>query len=390
MRASVRLGRIAGIRVGLNFSVLVIVVIITVALAVGQFPAVFPGRSVALYVVSALGAAVLFLASLLAHEMAHAVVARRNGIEVEGIVLWLFGGVAELKTEARSPGADFRVAVVGPLMSMALALLFGGVATALAAGGTMSLAAGVFAYLAVANALLAVFNLFPAAPLDGGRILRAALWAWRHDRSRASFIAARAGRAFGYLLVVLGMVQVVSGWGYGGLWLALIGLFVVNAAAAEEQGSRLSKALEGIRVGEVMTANPITADGHQPLNQFVTETVWSQRHSTYPLVDREGRLTGLATLDGIRDAPDERRGQLRLADVARSPDEVPTSTPDEPLTELLPRMAGTSDGRVVVVDGQRRVVGIVSPSDVNRAQELRKLRHWGRYDGLRGLSARPR
>jgi len=384
MRESVRLGTIAGVRIGLNFSVLVIVVILTVGLAIGRFPAAFPGRSVAAYITASVVAAVLFLASLLAHELAHAVVAKRNGIGVEGIVLWLFGGVAQLESEPRSPGADFRVAVVGPLTSLAVGAVFGGVAAAMTAGGPMGLGAGVFVYLAVVNVLLAVFNLFPAAPLDGGRVLRAALWAWRHDRLQAAVIAARAGRVFGYVLIILGIVQTGAGLGFGGLWLVLIGLFLVNAATAEEQTSRLSQAMHGMLVREVMTARPVTADPDQTLLRFVTETVWTDRHSTYPLVDSDGRLTGLATLNRIRSAPDERRNELTLADVACRPDEVPTGRPDEPLVELLPRMTGCSDGRAVIVDDDNRVVGIVSPTDVSRAIQLSGFRGWKPYDGLRG------
>jgi Zn-dependent protease/CBS domain-containing protein len=384
MRESVRLGRIAGVRIGLNLSVLVIVVVVAASLAIGRFPSAFPGRSGAAYATASVIAAVLFLASLLAHELAHAVVAKRNGIGVESITLWLFGGVAQLESEPRSPGADFRVAVVGPLTSLVVGVVFGGVALALTAGGSMGLAAGVFAYLAGVNVVLAVFNLFPAAPLDGGRVLRAGLWAWRHDRLRAAVIAARAGRVFGFVLVGLGILQTGAGLGFGGLWLVLIGLFLVNAATAEEQASRLSQATHGMRVRDVMTARPVTAEPDQTLIQFVTETVWTHRHSTYPLIDSDGRLTGLATLNRVRDAPDERRHELTLADIACRADDVPTAHPDEPLDELLPRMAGCSDGRAVVVDDSHRVIGIVSPSDVVRSVHLSGLRGWGPYGDLRG------
>lgn len=298
MRESVRLGTIAGVRVGLNFSVLVILAILVVGLAAGRFPAVFPGHTVIAYVVAAGAAAVLFFASLLAHELAHAVLARRNGIDVEGIVLWLFGGVAQLKGEPRSPGADFRIAAVGPLTSLVVAVIFGAVAAVLVTVQAPALVVGIFSYLAGVNVLLAVFNLVPAAPLDGGRILRAALWAWRHDRVRAAVTAARAGRVFGYILVALGVLQVVAGRGIGGLWLVLIGVFLVNAAMAEEQQSRLSETLHGVRVRGVMSPRPVTADPHQTLEAFIAETALTYRHSTYPLVDSEGRLTGLVTSTG--------------------------------------------------------------------------------------------
>lgn len=391
MRESVRLGTIAGVRVGLNFSVLVILAIIVVGLAAGRFPAVFPGHTVVAYIAAAGVAAILFFVSLLAHELAHAVLARRNGIDVEGIVLWLFGGVAQLKGEPRSPGADFRIAAVGPLTSVVVAVIFGAVAAVLVTVQTPGLVVGIFSYLAFVNVLLAVFNLVPAAPLDGGRILRAALWAWRHDRVRAAVTAARAGRVFGYILVALGVLQVVVGRGIGGLWLALIGLFLVNAAMAEEQQSQLSETLHGVRVRDVMSPRPIIADPNQTLEAFITETAWTHPHSTYPLVDGEGRLTGLVTLNRVRAAPADRRAELTLSEIACPPRELPIATPEERLVELLPRLAGCSDGRAVVVDDQQRVIGIVSPSDVSRAIQLRDLRPFDPYQGPRGadLSALP-
>ena len=182
MRPSIPLGRIAGIKVGINVSVFLIVVILVGGLTTGQLPAAFPDRSITAYVIAAIIAAVLFLASLLAHELAHSLVARRNGIEVESIVLWLLGGVAQLRGEARTPGADFRIAIVGPLTSLGLAIGFGLATAGLGLLGVTGLPTGVLAYLAATNAMLAVFNLIPAAPLDGGRVLRAALWRWRGER----------------------------------------------------------------------------------------------------------------------------------------------------------------------------------------------------------------
>src|SRR5918999_6425907 len=181
MRASISLGRIAGIRVGINASVFVIVAILVFGLATGQLPAAYPDRSVAAYVAAAIVGAVLFLASLLAHELAHAVTARRNGIEVDSIVLWLLGGVAQLRGEPKTAGADFRIAIVGPLTSLVLGLVFGVATAALRWFGGGGLPAGVLMYLAGTNVVLAEFNPIPAAPLDGGRVVRAGLWGWRGD-----------------------------------------------------------------------------------------------------------------------------------------------------------------------------------------------------------------
>jgi Zn-dependent protease/predicted transcriptional regulator len=387
MRESVRLGRVAGVAVGLNLSVFVILSILVVGLAAGRLPGAFPGRSPMAYVSAAAVVSVLFFASLLAHELAHAVVARRNGVEVEGITLWLFGGVAQLRSEPRTPGVDFRIAAVGPLTSLALAAGFGVVALALQSAGVAGLPYGVSAYLSGINLLLAVFNSVPAAPLDGGRVLRSALWRWRGDRMAAAIAAARVGQLFGYCLVALGVLQVAAGWGVDGLWLVLIGLFVVNAATAEVRHARLGARLHGVLVHEVMTPRPVTADPQETLDRFIAKTVLTHQFSSYPLTDPFGRLVGLTTLNRIRAVPPERRKTTRLIDIARRADEIPLAGPEEPLVDVLPRMAEYDDGRVVVVDGAVRVVGIVSPTDITRAILLRELTTtlgFDPYEGERG------
>jgi Zn-dependent protease/CBS domain-containing protein len=379
VRASISLGRIAGIRVGINASVFLIIAILVAGLATGQLPAAFPGRGIVAYVIAAIIAAVLFLASLLAHELAHSLVARRNGIEVESIVLWLLGGVAQLRGEPKTPGADFRIAIVGPLTSLALAIVFGLAAGGFALGGATGLPFGVLAYLAATNAMLAVFNLIPAAPLDGGRVLRAALWRWRGNRQTAAVSAARAGRFVGFAMIALGVLQVVTGNGLGGVWLALIGWFVVSAATAEEQQARLGGQLAGVTVGQVMTPTPTVLDANLTVDDFVAQVALTHRFSTYPLVDPYGRLTGLVTLNRVRAVPPERRATTRLQEIACAPAEVPVAQPEEPLVELLERMQGCADGRAVVVDSAGRVVGIVSPSDVTRALETADLRSLDPY-----------
>ncbi len=384
MRASISLGRIAGIKVGVNASVFLIIAILVGGLATGQLPAAFPGHSVAAYVIAAIIAAVLFMASLLAHELAHSVVARRNGIEVESIVLWLLGGVAQLRGEPKTPGADFRIAIVGPLTSLALAVVFGLGAAGVAQLGTAGLTFGVLAYLAATNAMLAIFNLIPAAPLDGGRVLRAALWRWRGNRQRAAVSAARAGRFVGFALIALGVLQVVTGSGLNGIWLALIGWFVVSAATAEEQQARLGAQLGGVTVGQVMTPGPTVLDGNLTVAEFVAQLALTHPFSTYPIVDPQGRLTGLVTLNRVRAVPAELRATTRLREIACTPTEVPIARPEDPLGELLERMQGCADGRAVVVDDAGRVVGVVSPSDVARALQLADLRGFDPYPAPSG------
>lgn len=358
--------------VGVNWSVLVIFLLIAWGLSANQFPRSYPDRPTWEYVLAGLSAAVVFFLGLLAHEVSHAVVAKRNGIEVEGITLWLFGGVAELRGEARDPGAELRIAGVGPLVSLIIGVFFGGIAVLLALAGVHGLWLGALAWLAGINILLAVFNALPAAPLDGGRLLRAAVWKATGDRTRASVVAARAGRILGVLLIGLGLWQFLRGAGFGGLWLALIGWFLIGAAGMEERQARTGSALRGVRVADVMTPQPQTASAEMTVADFVDHYLFAYRHSALPLTE-DGRPVGLVTLDRVRGVPADRRAATTLAEVACRADQLVLASPDEQLTDLLPRLSGCTDGRALVVTDQR-LVGIVSPSDISRAVQRGSLR----------------
>ncbi|MCI2417982.1 site-2 protease family protein [Saccharopolyspora sp. K220] len=364
MNGTVPLGRIAGVRVGMHWSVVGIVVVVAVGLAGYQLPAVFPGHSPVSYVLAGLAAAVLLLGSLLGHELAHAVVARRNGVAVEGITLWLLGGVARLRDEARSPGADLRIAVVGPAASAVLAVLFGALAWIAYLAGLRGLVVAVLVYLAMLNVVLAVFNLLPAAPLDGGRVLRAALWRWRGDRYQAAVWSARAGLGLGYLLVLAGFVQLIR-QSTEGLWWILLGLFIVSVAAAEERQARTSATLAGIRVRDVMSHPVETADGQLTVEQFLPEVALHRHHASFPILDRAGAVEGLITLRGMRAVAQQRRATTALREIATPADRIPTADPDEPLASVLPRLHAATDGRLLVF-AANHLVGIISPSDISR------------------------
>lgn len=370
MKPTIGLGRVAGVRVGLHWSVLGIVVLLVVWLS-ARMPVILPGYAGGAYFVVAVLAAALFVLSLFAHEMAHAVMARREGIEVDGVTLWLLGGVARLRGEALTPGSDFRVAVVGPVTSLALGAVFGALAWLATVAGVTQLAVAVLVYLAWINVVLAAFNVIPAAPLDGGRILRAAVWARRGDRLTATIWAARAGRVFGFVLIGLGLAGAIAGVG-SGLWWILIGLFVVTMASAEEQQARTGASLAGARVRDVMTRDPDTAHGDRTVAEFLHEVALYRRHSAFPLLDNAGRLQGLITLNRLRSVDEERRGSTSLREVACPAAEVPLADPDEPLSTLLPRLGGCADGRALAMS-EGRPVGIVSPSDISRAVALRGL-----------------
>jgi Zn-dependent protease/predicted transcriptional regulator len=315
----------------------------------------------------------VFFISLLAHELAHAIVARRNGIEVEGITLWLFGGVARLLGEARDPGADLRVAGVGPLVSLILGAAFYLLAFVSAGLGLEGLPLGVLTWLGIINVVLAVFNLVPAAPLDGGRILRALLWRRRGDRMSAAISASRAGRVFGFVLVGLGLLEIIFVPGFAGLWFVLIGWFIVTAAGAEEQFARVQGALRGVKVGDVMTRDPVAVPPTLSVAELLDDYIWRNRFSSFPNVDPEGHPRGLVTLNGLKSVPTERRQDVTVTEVASPIDDVTKAEPDQPLLALVLRMRDGADGRALVIEDDR-VVGIVSPRDVSRMLELAELR----------------
>ncbi|MFI7023746.1 site-2 protease family protein [Micromonospora sp. NPDC049900] len=372
MRASFRLGRIVGVPVGVNWSVLVIFALIWWGLSANLFPVSYPDRSVVAYVLAGLAAAIVFFLGLLAHEVSHAVVAKRNGLGVGGITLWLFGGVAELRGEARTPGAELRIAGVGPLVSLIIGAFFGVLAMLLSVAGVHGLWLGVMAWLGGINLLLAVFNILPAAPLDGGRLLRAAVWKATGDRTRATVVAARAGWVLGLALIGFGLFRFLTGAGVGGLWLALIGWFLIGAASLEERQARVGSALRGIRVADVMTPQPQTASGEMTVADFVDNYLFAYRHTALPLTE-DGRPVGLVTLDRVRGVPSDERDGTTLESVACRSDELVLASPDEQLTDLLPRLNDCADGRALVVaDG--RLVGIVSPSDISRAVQRGSMR----------------
>jgi Zn-dependent protease/CBS domain-containing protein len=378
MGASFYIGRIAGIRIGVNWSVLVIFVLIAWGLAATRFPAAYPGYGAAAHITAALVTAIVFFASLLAHELSHALVARRNGLRVDDITLWLFGGVARLSGEARNPAAELRIAGIGPLVSLVLGVAFLLVASVLAAAGSEGLVLAAFAWLGGINVVLAVFNVIPAAPLDGGRLLRSFLW-WRTgDRFKATVWASRAGQVFGWILVVFGLATFLGTTGFGGLWLALIGWFVVGAATVEIQQATVRDRLSRLTVRDLMTPDPVTAPASTTVHELLASEAIRHRHSTFPLTDDGGPPVGLVTFTRIRKVPPEARPTTRLRDIACPIQQVAQVRPEEPAADLVPRLSECAEGRALVVaDGQ--LVGIVSPSDVNRVV---------RWIGLHGRDSR--
>ena len=292
MFGSIHLGTVRGIPIGANWSVFLIAWLIAWGLAAQMLPAQVPGLSPISYWLAGTVVAVLFFASLLAHELAHAIVARREGQTVEGITLWLLGGVARMSGDARSPGAEARIAGVGPLTSLGLAVVFALVAVVISvttSGAIAGLALAAAQWLAVVNFVLSLFNLLPGAPLDGGRIARAVLWRWRGDKLAATRWATGLGQVVGYGLVGLGLLEFVLGADLGGLWFVVLGIFLASAASAERRSVELTESLRGVRVAEVMTRDPLRVPGSLTVDTFVSAALGERRSSTWLVTGPRGR-----------------------------------------------------------------------------------------------------
>ena len=365
MRQSVHLGRIAGIRIGAHWSVLFIVALLTYVLGANLLPGAAPGQTVTGYGLVAVVLAALFLAGLLAHELAHALVARHYGIGVKRITLWLLGGVSELDGDTPTPRSELLVAAAGPLTSLALGVVAGGGSVLLELAGTNKLVVVGLAWLAYVNAILFVFNLLPGAPLDGGRILRAGLWKLRGDRHAAQVVADRAGVGLGAALVVVGLFEVVGLRDPTGLWLALLGWFLIGAARAETAAAGVRKALGTRRVRDIMTAEPVYGLDGQSVESFVTEHGVRHPHRTYPVVDLSGRPTGIVRLSRLLRVPTARRAELRLSAVAAALTEDAVIGPDEAAWHSAQHLSAATP--LVVVADEGHLVGVVSTRDVQRA-----------------------
>ncbi|MGO9909226.1 MAG: M50 family metallopeptidase [Solirubrobacteraceae bacterium] len=367
---SFKIARIAGIPVGINLWWLLIVALFTWTLGDNYYPSVIRGITPAASYGLGLLSILLLFASVLAHEFGHAIVARRHGMEVEEIDLWLLGGVSRMKGHPQEAGDELRYAAAGPLVTAVIAAVFGAIAVALPASAPAALRA-VVDYQLYVNLALLFFNLVPAFPLDGGRIARALLWRRRHDLRAATKTAAGLGRAFGWLMIVLGALSFVQGW-VGGLLLAMIGGFVVMAAGAEEAQEQVLEALAGVSVSELMSAPPITIGADATLGD-AQRAFARHRGSVLPVVDAEGRVVGLLSIAQLERLPHTGRYIGSVAEIAdRDPDILVSGNED--VVKLFERPAFARTGHAVVVSTDQHPVGIVSKTDVERTLRLGRLR----------------
>jgi Zn-dependent protease/CBS domain-containing protein len=367
-----RVARIAGIEVRVDSSWAVIALLITYSMYLRLsvlYPELEGGGAVGLAILSA----VLFFGSVLVHELAHALVAQARGIRVQDITLFLFGGATRTKVDARGPGDEFLIALVGPLTSGLLAAGFGIVA-GLGGDALSAPVAGTLGYLAWTNLLLAGFNLVPGFPLDGGRLLRAAIWRATGSLGRATRVASLSGQGVGWLLVAAGVAWLLAGDLAGGIWFAFIGWFLVQAARSSYQDLQLQQLLGGVEAEDVMAGDLVRIPPELSLQEAVDDYFMRYDHGAFP-VDEQGQTIGLLTLRGVRRVPREQWPTRRVREAMVPLGDQVVVAPDARMDGVVGKLQDGEANRVLVVtDGE--VVGIITPSDLTRW-----LRRWRTLEG---------
>jgi Zn-dependent protease/CBS domain-containing protein len=365
MEPNIKLGRFLGIEIGLHFSWLIIAALIVFSLA-ARFHFTNPEWSTAIVWSLAAVTAVLFFISILVHEMSHALVARRRGIAVRSITLFALGGVANMEKDSSDAKSEFWVAIAGPLTSVAIGVFFLGLAIASGwqpdAGTPASPLWAGFVWLGFINIVLAVFNMIPGYPLDGGRVLRSAIWWFTNDAVRATRIAATVGQVIAVAFIATGLFRFFAGAGIGALWIAFIGWFLSQAAGASYQEVQTSQALAGVRVKDVMSTDCAAIDARMNLRTFADEFLLRTGRRCF-VVAQDGRETGLVTIQQMRQVPQNRWPFTTVADITVPLENVRTLSPDSDVKEALEVMARENINQLPVVFNGK-LVGVISRVDV--------------------------
>lgn len=369
-----RLFRLFGIPIGIDASWLIILALLTWTL-INFFTFQVPGHPGGTYAVMGLATALAFFVCIVLHELGHAVVAKRVGIPMRGITLFLFGGVAEMESEPPSARSEFLMAIAGPLVSLVLSVVF----FVLGYVGLSSGWSGVYAvpllYLGWINLVVLLFNMVPAFPLDGGRVLRSILWGTLNNLRKATLWASRCGQVFAWFLIGLGVLQLFAGNLFGGIWLGIIGMFLNNAAQMSYQQVIVRQALQGEPLRRFMNTDPVTVAPDLDLHTWVEDVVYRHHHKTYPVVV-DDRLHGVVSINDLSSIPREEWSRRTIEEVMRRDVETISLPPDADALEALEKMNRTGCSRLLVVENQR-LVGLISLKDLLRFLDLKLQLHHG-------------
>jgi Zn-dependent protease/predicted transcriptional regulator len=366
MESQIKLGRIFGVEIGLHYSWLIIALLIAFSLA-GHFGAAHPDWGRGVIWSMAIITALLFFAAIVAHELSHALVARRRGLPVRSITLFALGGVAQLEKEPEDAKTEFLVSIVGPIASAAIGFVCLMLAWAL--GWTMMPEAttpllAMLIWLGYINIGLAIFNLLPGFPMDGGRVLRALIWWYTGSARRATLAASVTGQVFGFAFIIFGIYRFFGGPGFSGLWMVIIGWFLFNAAKAVYARQEMTERLRGVRVGDLMTLDYTVVDGNDNLQTFVHDYLLHTGRRCF-LIAEQGVVTGLITPNEVKGIPRARWPYTTVYDVMRPLEQLRTVTPETPVSEAL-EIIGRDDINQLPAVANGRLEGMISRDQILR------------------------
>lgn len=365
MEGALQLGRIAGIPIAVHSTWFVALALITLSLAHGFFPETYPGWNPATYWATGLVAALALFVSVLLHELSHAAVARRRGLRVDSITLFIFGGVARIRSEAETPRDEFLIAIVGPGASVLIGAAFW--LAQLLVGGISAPVRAILDYLALVNVILALFNLLPGYPLDGGRVLRAIIWGATGSLARATVLSSYAGQGLAFVFIGLGVVQFFAGQLLSGLWIAFMGWFLHHAAEASRQQMVTQQSFSGVRVRDLMLPDPPTAGPDLPLQRFIGEYVIQRGLRALPVVD-DGRVVGIVSISDVKGVPAGQWESMSIGEVMTRAS-LAAVRPNDDLTRAL-RLLAERDLNQLLVMEEERLLGLLSRSSIIRYLQL--------------------
>ena len=372
MGKDIPLGRIAGIKVGMNVSVFLFAAFLAVTLATTQLPALSRGHGEVAYWIAGLSGAFLLFLSLLVHEIGHALVAQDEGIGVQSMGLTLLGGVTRMESSPTTPGAEFRVSVVGPIASACCGVVFLVGSFLLPNDGLWDLVGALFFWAGYVNIFLAVLNLFPAAPLDGGKVLSSVIWRATDSQATAMIWSGAAGIVAGMGLATWGLRDLSRGGATVGWFTVGVGLFVAFSAFQQIRTAPLYKALEGMVVADAMAAGPPTAAAWSTVGEFLRSSFPRPEHQAYPVIGPDGQVTGLLTAAAIRAVPPEQWDHLPVPALAYPVDRLTQVRASELLIPAMQKVEGADVRHALVLADDGRVVGTLDPSALDRAVHARQ------------------
>jgi Zn-dependent protease/CBS domain-containing protein len=368
-RGSLVLGAIRGIPVRIHFTWLIIFGLLSWSLASGYFPQRYPDLPISAYWIKAIIAALFLFGSVLVHELMHALMAQNLRVPIAGITLFALGGVSEMKQEPPSPSAEFLIAIVGPVASFVLAGFFWLVWRVLEREGPDPSFAAVALYLVGLNAVVAAFNLLPAFPLDGGRVLRAIIWGITKNLQKATYLATRIGRGFAYILIIFGAVSLFAGEGFQGIWMALIGFFLLQGAEASYTQVILKEALAGIAVRDIMVKEVVTVAPSLRVRALIEGYFLTHGYGGFPVVEN-GQVVGLVSLADVKQVAPADYDRVSVREVMVPLTERVTIAPEEDVSVAFQRMAEEGLGRLVVME-RGRMIGLVTKTGLSRFLQMK-------------------